>query len=332
MTESILPIIWYFIICGELGLYILLDGANLGIGILSLFPQKEEERGIMMRLLGPIWNANETWLLVAAGSLFGAFPLVYAVGLNALYIPAGVILIGLALRAVSFEFHAYANNKRFWSGMFGVASAILVAGQGLALGGLLSGVKVVDGKFAGSLFDFATPVTFLITIGIFFSYLVLGYAYLIRNSSYQNSNETFPRILIAAGGTFIALLGATFLLPETNYVFFDRWTMSPTMYYLFALAGVIGFVSVTLAYYVIKKIHLERVYYLCLGIFVLGALGMLIGTYPYLLPGSITIFEAASPDSTLSFMLWGIGPILPIILLYNFYLHKIFARKTEGGY
>lgn len=328
--ESLLPIIWYGIICMELGLYILLDGGNLGIGLLSLFPQSEKDRAAMLNFLGPIWNANETWLLVAAGTLFGAFPAVYAIGLNALYIPGMIIVVGLILRAVSFEFHAHSTLKKLWSRIFGVASALVVLGQGLALGGLIGGMKIVDGHFGGTLWDFATPLTGLITVGIFFSYLVLGYAHLIRDAEYVNTKETFPKILGAAAVTFIALFGATYLLPNTSYLFFERWTVAPSMYLLWADAAVIGLLSLMLAWDIFRKRHPEHIYFYCLAIFVAGSIGMLIGTYPYLVPGQVTIFEAASPDSTLSFMLWGIGPILPIILLYNYYLMKLFGRNRVG--
>lgn len=326
MSDALLPIIWYCIICGELALYLLLDGANLGVGLISLFPQKEKERSHMLNVLGPIWNANETWLLVAAGTMFGAFPLVYSVGLNALYVPGVIILIGLIGRAVSFEFHVYGNNKGLWTRLFGVSSAIVVIGQGCLFGGLLSGISVVDGHFGGTLWDWATPLTALIAIGISFGYLVLGYSFLIRQMEYHNVHETFDRILSTAGATGLALAGATFLLPNINYLFFSRWTTPPTMYLLFVDAACIALLVFALLYNVWHKRHHERIYYYCLGIFALGALGLLIGTYPYLLPPTVTIYDAASPANTLRFMLWGIGPLLPIILAYNYYIAHIFER------
>ncbi len=327
MSNSLLPIVWYFIICGELALYILLDGANLGIGLLSLLPQQESERSHMLGILGPIWNANETWLLVAAGTLFGAFPAVYAIGLNALYVPGMIIVIGIIGRAVSFEFYAYATNKKVWGRVFGIASLIMVVGQGSALGGLLSGISIVDGHFGGTLWDFATPLTLLIAVGIFCGYAVLGYAYLIKEERYANKNESFSRILMYAGLTFIVLLLATFFLPETNYLFFVRWSTAPSKYALYAIAVAIGLVALMFGYDALRKRHPERLYYQCLALFLLGTTGMLVGTYPYLVPASVTIFDAASPASTLEFMLWGIGPLLPIILAYNWYLHRIFSRQ-----
>jgi len=323
-----LPVIWYCIITAELALYIVLDGANLGTGIISLLPQREENRSKMLSMLGPIWNANETWLLVAAGTLFGAFPAIYSIGLNALYAPGIVVLVGLLLRAVSFEFHAYAENKALWTKVFGVGSLLTAAGHGLLVGGLLSGIKVVDGHFGGSAYDWATPLTFMMTLGVVASYMVLGYAYLIRRMDYHNE-ETFARLLQLAGVTFVSLLGATVFLPKANYLFLTSWTTEPTMTYLGTIAVLIGITILVLGYYVWKNIHHERLYPLSLVIFALGYVGMLVGTFPYMLPPYMTLFDAASPDNTLRFMLYGIGPILPIVLAYNYYLARLFSGNGE---
>lgn len=330
---ELLPIIWYVIICAELALYIILDGANLGVGVLTLFPQKEKARARILASLGPIWNANETWLLVAAGTLFGAFPLAYSIGLNALYVPGVVVLVGLALRAVSFEFHEYAKKKEFWSFVFGFGSLITVLGQGAMLGGLISGIPVHEESFNGTAFSFFTPITVLIMIGTLGSYMVLGYAYLIRRLDYENTKESFRDLLLSVGLTFLALLSATFFLPNTSYIFFERWTSAPTMYYLLAIAVGIAITGIVLGVSVVLQKFERHLYTMCLIIFILGFVGMLIGTYPYLLPPSVTLFEAASPSNTLQFMLWGIGPILPIILVYNYYLHRIFSKRgSEEGY
>lgn len=327
MMESLLPSLWYLTVCGELALYIMLDGANLGIGLLSLFPQKEGRRSLMMHILSPIWNANETWLVVAAGTLFGAFPAAYSIGLNALYVPGVIILVGLIGRAVSFEFHEYAVQKHLWMRVFGISSLLVIIGQGCALGGLLSGIAIENGSFGGSAWNWATPLTAIITIGIICSYIVLGYAYLIGRPEYEHRHIAYGRIFGSALVTFVALGFATFLLPSTSYTFFQRWSSEPTMYFLFADAACIALVSLVLLYDMYKKQHPSHIYYLSLAVFALGALGMLIGTYPYLLPPNLTIADAASPTSTLLFMLWGIGPLLPIILLYNWYLHRVFRKK-----
>jgi cytochrome d ubiquinol oxidase subunit II len=326
---DVLPTIWYGIVLAEFALYVLLDGANLGVGILSLFPQEEKMRSLMMNMLGPIWNANETWLLVAAGTLFGAFPAVYAIGMNALAVPGVLIVVALILRAVSFEFHAYATRKEFWVRTFGVASALLAVGHGFLVGGLLSGIAIADGHFAGGPWDWATPITALMTLGIVFGYTVLGYARLIRTSHYELQILTFRRLIATAGVAVAALIATTFFLPRTNYVFFERWTETPSMYLLWAIVVCIVIVSAFLTYSVVTHRHTERIYLWILAVVVFGVAGMVVGTYPYLVPGQVTIWDAASPSSTLRFMLWGIGPILPIVLLYQWYLAHIFAGRAE---
>lgn len=331
MTGSILPIVWFVIIAAEVALYILLDGANLGVGLLTLLPQGQSNRNKMLDVLAPIWNANETWLLVAAGSTFGAFPAVYSIGLNALYVPAMVVAVGLITRASSFAFHDFSANKQLWSRLFGVGSLFVVIGQGFLVGGLLSGITIVDGHYGGGAFDFLTPLTGLFTVGIFSSYVVLGYSYLIKRMNYSLQGETFARILIAALVTLGALFAATFVLPKMNYIFMERWTVAPTSYLLFTIAGAIGLAALVLTYNAIFRKHPEQMYFLVLLIFALGYIGMIVGVYPYIVPPSVSIFDVASPDSTLSFMLVGIGPLLPIIFAYNWYLHIIFNKDFKTG-
>ncbi|MFA5996966.1 MAG: cytochrome d ubiquinol oxidase subunit II [Candidatus Paceibacterota bacterium] len=333
----LLPIVWFAIIGIELALYILLDGGNLGIGILSLLPQKEDNRSLMLHVVGPIWDANETWLLVAAGSLFGAFPAVYAIGLNALFVPAIVIAVGIILRAGSFAFFEFSEMKSLWTKVFGVGSLLVAIGHGLLFGGLLSGIKIVDGHFGGGAFDFLTPFTLLFTIGLFFAYVVLGYSALIGKIDYALQVETFPRILGASVVTFLALLTATFVLPNMSYIFMTAWTAAPTSYLLYLIAGAIFMTSVILGYNAIAKKNPEQMHFFAMLIFVLGYAGMVVGLFPYIVPPAVTIFDVASPDSTLKFMLYGIGPILPIVFAYNWYLHKVFgsnfAHNKEGeGY
>lgn len=334
---SILPVIWFAIIGLELALYVLLDGGNLGIGILSLLPQKEDNRSSMLHVVGPIWDANETWLLVAAGSLFGAFPAVYAIGLNALFVPAIVIAVGIILRAGSFAFFEFSQMRSLWTKVFGVGSLLVAIGHGLLFGGLLSGINIADvqvvaghvvgGHFGGGPFDFLTPFTLLFTIGLFFAYVVLGYSSLIGKLDYSLQVETFPRILGASVVTFFALLAATFVLPNMNYIFMTAWTNPATSGLLYIIAGAIFATSLVLGYNALAKKNPEQMHFYAMLIFVLGFAGMVVGIFPYIVPPAVTIFMVASPESTLTFMLWGIGPILPIVFAYNWYLHKVFGSK-----
>ena len=329
LSTEVLATLWFLAIGLMVVLYILLDGGDLGIGILSLLPQKEGERDVMMHIMGPIWDANETWLVVAGGMLFGAFPLAYAIALPALYIPVMCMLFGLILRAASFEFHAFATKKRIWSFMFGFGSLLAAVGQGAAIGGLLSGINIVDGQFGGGAFDFLTPLTLLVTVGIIMSYVFVGYAYLIKKTGSETSPGTYLKILITGAVTGVALLGATLLLPSKSYLFFTRWTMYPTNYLLFGITGLMGVFSLWLIILVFRKHCGPMLHNLCLVIFVLAMLGILVGVFPYIIPPSLTIYDAASSRQTLEFMFVGLGPLIPIILAYNYYLHKIFRGSDH---
>jgi cytochrome d ubiquinol oxidase subunit II len=325
MTPHTLAQLWFAIICLEAALYVVLDGGTLGIGMLSLFPQPAEKRETIMRAFGPMWDANETWLLIAAATTYGAFPLVYSVALNALYIPAMTLGVGLVVRVASYEFYRTGRHP-LWRLLFGAGSFVAVVGQGLLFGGFMSGINIADGHFAGGPFDWATPLTALFTIGIVFGYLVLGYTSLIRFADYELSPKAFPRLMGTAGITCTALVASAFFLPRAEYLFFTRWTTPPASYALYALAACILLVCAMFAYNVLTKKRLHQLYYLGTAIFALGFVGMVVGVYPYILLPGVNIYDAASSPATQAFMLWGIGPILPVVLVYNFFIRRIFRR------
>lgn len=328
MNVSILPMIWFFIVCLEIALYIVLDGADLGIGVLSLLPQEEKSRSLLVHTIGPIWDANETWLVIAGGTLFGAFPMAYAIILNALYIPVFMVIFGLIMRAVSFNFRTMSVNKYFWGLCSGLGSLLAILGQGFAAGGLLSGIQIVNGQFAGGSFDWFSPLTIFITVGILMSYVVVGYAYLIKKTEHEFERESFSRVVAAACLTFVAFVAATILLPFEHYTFFMRWTTEPSRAILFFISALIVATGLVLLYGAIWHTFRRQLYSLCVAIFILAFLGLLVGIYPYLIPPSLTIFETAASPATLTFMLWGIGPLLPIVLAYNFYMYRVFRDKV----
>jgi cytochrome d ubiquinol oxidase subunit II len=333
MTTSALAIIWFLIVCLEIGLYIILDGADLGIGLLTLLPQEAKTRSLLMHTVGPIWDANETWLVVAGGTLFGAFPSAYAIILNALYIPVFMIIFGLIFRAVAFDFGNMSAHKRFWHFAFGFGSFLAIMGQGFAAGGLLNGIVIVNGEFGGGPFDWLTPLSSFIAIGILMSYIVVGYAYLIKKTDHEFEEQSFPRVIIAAGFTFIAFVAATIILPFRHYVFLARWTTEPTRSALLTLSVAIAALSCILLYGALRRRLRRHLHTLCIVIFLLAFLGLVIGIYPYMIPPYLTIFDLAATEKTLTFMLWGIGPLLPIVLGYNFYLYRVFRNHTfeKGG-
>ncbi len=323
-----LPSIWFFIICLEIGLYVVLDGADLGIGLLSLFPQKEDERSVLIHTVGPIWDANETWLVIAGGTLFGAFPLAYAIVLNALYIPIYIMIFGFILRAAAFEFRVVSKHKRFWSALFGLGSLLAIVGQGAAAGGLLSGIAITNGHFGGGAFDWATPITLFTTIGIAMSYAVVGYAYLIKKTAHELHAESFVNILGASLITIASFIVLTLLLPAQHYIFLQRWTVEPTRSFLIAVVGLIALFGAILIWGAIRRSLHHELHGLTLAIFVLAFLGLIVGVYPYMIPPILTAQDLAASSSTLTFMLWGLGPLLPIVFAYNVYMYHVFRGTT----
>ncbi len=177
--EGLLPIIWLAIIGFLLLFYALTDGFDLGVGIISLMTRGQEDRGLMMDSISGIWHLNQTWLVVLGGMLFGAFPLFYGILFSALYLPSMVMLLGFVFRGVAFDFREHSERPGTWEFLFGLGSLIATLAQGLALGGLLSGVRLSQNRFIGSVWDWWNPFTALVTLGVFLGYVMLGAHYLI---------------------------------------------------------------------------------------------------------------------------------------------------------
>ena len=183
-----LPAVWFFLLAFTLILFIILDGADLGIGVLSL-GAKKQERSVMMDTIGPLWYANETWLVIAGAILFGAFPLAYSLILSSLYIPVMMVLFGLIFRAVSTEFMGHSDRKGLWEIIFGCGSLLAIAGQGFVLGGILSPIKVEGGLFAGGPWDWLNVTSITVTAGIVAAYSMLGASYLVSKSEASQAHH-----------------------------------------------------------------------------------------------------------------------------------------------
>ena len=217
MTTPVLAIIWFYILGFILALYVMLDGFDLGVGILSLFTSKENRRSVMFTSLSTVWDANEVWLIIWGGALFGAFPLVYATALNALYIPVMVMLAALIFRGVSFEFHGQTGHKTLWSYAFGIGSIVAAASQGAILGAVLNGIAVNEqGIFTGQKFDWIHAITFLVTVEVIPGTLCLEVPILTLKTSgmIQSGNRT-----VAIVSSFLSLALAVitaFFIPLLN--------------------------------------------------------------------------------------------------------------------
>lgn len=324
-THLLLANIWYAIIGLILILYVILDGFDLGVGILTLFTRDEEQRTVMMATLGSVWDANETWLVLLGGALFGAFPTVYAAVLHALYVPVMAMLFGLIFRGVALEFRSLARRKAPWNLVFGGGSLMAATAQGLALGGLLGGLPIEDGRFTAGPWSWLTPYAAVGALGVVAAYVLFGATYLIIKAEGDIQASSF--IQAKHAGVFL-IFAALAIIPWTSQLYphiAERWARLPGFYYLAALLA-LAFVMLLRA---LRKRHESSPFFWSILIFLSSVGLMVLSHYPYIIPAAVTVQEAASPSKTLIFMLTGIGMLMPVMLIYNGYQYLVFRGKVR---
>ncbi len=325
--QQFLPQVWFFILGLFLFLYVLLDGFDLGVGILSLTASSEERRSILMTSLGNVWDANETWLILMGGSLFGAFPLAYATILNALYLPAVIMVVGLILRAVSFEFRENADSKLVWNIAFGVGSFLAALGQGFALGSVFEGIKVDEaGHFAGGIWDWLTWRSVIVALTLIQGYVLIGSTYLILKTTGELQKTHYKTATIA---TWTTLVGALFITISTPLISEQARTQLFTapLIYIFALIPVFGLLLVGLLLRSLSRREESTPLIYTFLVFALSFIGLGFVIFPNIIPPSITIYQAAAAPSSLVFMLTFIGFLIPVVLSYNIYNYVVFRGK-----
>lgn len=326
--EHFLPQVWFVILGLFLFLYITLDGFDLGVGILSLTASSEERRSILMTSLGNVWDANETWLVLMGGALFGAFPLAYATVLNALYIPASIMIGGLILRAIAFEFRENSERKLPWNIAFGVGSFLAALGQGFALGTVFEGIQVDDaGHFVGGLWDWLSWRSLLVALTLIQGYVLIGSTYLIMKTTGTLQEHHYKTAKLA---TWTTLLGAIFITVSTP-IFYEQVRLrlfDPPMVYLFAAIPILGILLVAALYGSLQKQKERQPLVWTILIFLLSFLGLGLIIFPYIIPPKITIYQAAASPSALVFMITFIGVLIPIMLFYNIYNYVVFRGKV----
>jgi len=331
MLELYLPVIWAGLIAAAVGLYVVLDGFDLGIGILFPSSRKEEERDQMMNSVAPFWDGNETWLVLGGGGLWVAFPQAYAVIMPAMYLPVIVMLLALIFRGVSFEFRAVSKpNHGFWDYAFFGGSTLAAFAQGVILGGLIQGITVVDGKFGGGPFDWATPFALLCGVGLVAGYGLLGAAWLIAKTdgAVQERARGQARFFLIA---VLALIAAVSLWTPLGFErIAERWFATPNIYFLWP----VPLVTAALGWYVWRSLGRARDYAPfvgTVGLFVLAYLGLAISTFPYLVPPTLTVWDTAAIPESQIFTLIGVVVLLPIILGYFAFVFWTFRGKVSVG-
>ena len=322
--------VWLCFLGLFLAFYVLLDGFDLGIGVLSLFVREENRRGIMMASLGSVWDANESWLVVLGGALFGAFPLVYGVLLNALYLPIMVMIFALIFRGVAFEYREH-GHRRLWDYAFGIGSLIATLCQGFALGGLIAGPSVSDERFTGGPFDWLSPFSVLVAFGVVFGYVLLGATYLIVKTEGAAQQHAMRTAWIAGALMLIAAAGVSVWTPIRYPFVAEKW-FGHGIISAFVIPPLFAvFCSAMLARALWKRYE-HAPFGWTIGIFLSSLIGLAASLYPYLIPRSVTA-EAAGADSlTLVMMMLGIGLLIPVMIVYNAYQYAVFRGKVSSSH
>ena len=329
-----LSFIWAGLIAFAVLAYVVLDGFDLGVGILfPAFPDRGE-RDQMTNSIAPVWDGNETWLVLGGGGLMAVFPLAYATVLPALYVPIILMLLGLIFRGVAFEFRFRTTRwRQVWDWGFALGSTVAGFMQGIALGALVQGIKIADRQYAGGWWDWLTPFTVLTGIAVVVGYALLGATWL--NLKTLGPLQTKARRLATyAGIGTLALIGAVSLwTPFLDPVYFTRWFQFPTAYFSALVPLLLAACAFGLWQGLTTDKHLLP-FLSALGLFVLSFAGIGISFYPYIVPGALTIKEAAAPDASLGFLLVGALVLVPIILIYTGYAYWVFRGKVkpEEGY
>jgi cytochrome bd ubiquinol oxidase subunit II len=323
-----LPQVWFVILGLFLFLYVMLDGFDLGVGILSLTSSDEDRRSMLMTSLGNIWDANETWLVLMGGALFGAFPLAYGTILSALYIPIFIMIFGLIFRAVAFEFREHSNRKLFWNFAFGAGSFIAALGQGFALGSVIEGIAVDEaGHFIGSTWDWLDWRSPLVALTLIQGYVLIGSTYLILKTEGELQKTHYRTAKLAAITTLIGAVSITIATP----VFYEAARtrlFSPPLIYIFAIIPVLGVGLVWLLLQSLNREEENTPFIWTILIFLLTFIGLGLIVFPYIIPTQITIYQAAAAPSALVFMLTFVGVLIPIMLFYNIYNYVVFRGKV----
>lgn len=329
-----LPTIFALVVAGCIGLYVLLDGFDLGVGILFPFADDEHERDLMMNSIAPIWDGNETWLVAGGTLLLAGFPIVYSTVLPALYIPVMVMLFALVGRGVAFEFRFKATrSRRIWDWSFAGGSMLAAFAQGIMLGAVIDGIRIADGRFAGGPFDWLTPLSIAAGLGLVAGYGLLGSTWLIAKTDglTQAHGRRSARWLLIAMLGFIALV--SLWTPYAYPAIAERWFSLPNLYFLIP----VPLVTALLAFGLWRAIDgpREMVPFLCtVGLFLLSLLGLGISLWPYAIYPTVTIHQAAARPETLKFVGVGVLIVLPVVLAYTIYAYRVFRGKTprDAGY
>jgi cytochrome bd ubiquinol oxidase subunit II len=309
-------------------MYVVMDGFDLGIGILFPVFARGEERDQAMNAIAPVWDGNETWLVLGGGGLLAAFPLAYALILPATYPLIIAMLLGLVFRGVAFEFRwRDPRHQRFWDIAFTSGSLIAAMAQGMILGALLQGIRISGRSYAGGWLDWLTPFSLLTGAGTVVGYALLGATFLAIKVEGRAEDHAYRLGRIAAFAMLGMMIAVSLATPFLDGQYWRRWFTMPTILF----AGLVPILTAALFVALFASLAKRRRYapfLITLGLFALGMIGLGISMWPYIVPHSVTIWQAAAPERSQLFMLVGTAVIMPIILIYTGWAYWVFRGKV----
>ena len=328
-----LALIWAFVIAIAVFVYVALDGFDLGVGILFPLLRDEHERDTAIGAIAPVWDGNETWLILGGGGLLAVFPLAYAVIFPALYVPLIVMLLALVFRGVAFEYRVHSgSHKRFWDFAFFGGSLMAGFAQGIALGAWLQGIDVVDRAYDGGWWDWLSPFSVATGLALVFGYALLGAAWINLKTEDELHERAQTLIMPLAAATIAFIVIVSLWTPFLNARYAARWFTFPTMIYALPVPLFVAG-TIFMLWRSLQTGKELRAFLSTELLFLLCYIGLGVSVWPDIVPTSITIQEAAAPDKSLGFLLVGAVVLVPLILVYTAAAYWIFRGKVKhGGY
>jgi cytochrome d ubiquinol oxidase subunit II len=318
---------WVFVLAVSILFYVLLDGFDLGVGILFGFTRSESRRREMLAAVAPLWDGNETWLIVAGVVLWGAFPVVYATLFSAFYLPLLVMLAGLILRGVAFEFRYKTEGLRWvWDLSFAGGSLLAAFIQGLMVGALVEGLPISDGQYAGGEFGWLSPFSLLCGVGLCLGYTLLGACWLVRKCVDEVRDAAYRLIPPLSISLLVFLIVVFAYALVENLRIMSRWVERPYLF-VFPTIGIVAAIVLAVS---VRHRRDGLPYYMVVLIFIAAFGTLAISFWPYMIPFTITIEDAAAPHSSLAFMFWGEGLfVFPLLLVYTAVSYSVFRGKVR---
>lgn len=327
-----LAIIWALIILFAIMMYIVMDGFDLGLGILFPFFKEKAERDVIMNTVAPVWDGNETWLVLGGAGLFAAFPLAYAVILSALYLPLVLMLLGLIFRGVAFEFRfkARAHERHWWDKAFIGGSVAATFFQGVTLGAFIQGLPVANRAYAGGALDWIAPFPIFTGLGLLAAFALLGSSWLIIKTEGEVQARAFRMSARLAWILLLVIVAVSIWTPLVNPGIAGRWFSWPRLLWLSPVPLLVA-ASTYLLLRAVERKHQVQPFLYTLALVFLGYGGLGISLWPHVIPPRISIWEASAPAASQGFTLVGALLTLPVILAYTIWAYYVFRGKVRAG-